>query len=57
MSDAFEGVVAALGIGPQEETRRNAVAQFIITMVRSDDGTDLTTLRARAITALRGASH
>ncbi len=36
IGEAFKAVVADLGIGPEEETKREAVAHFIIDYVQAD---------------------
>jgi hypothetical protein len=53
MGIAFEGAVAALKINGDDETRREAVAQFIIHLAQ-DESLDAATLRDRTVKALGG---
>jgi hypothetical protein len=57
MEKALEGAVDVLGIGPQEETKREAVARFIIKLAEIDGGVDAASLRDKVIMALGGSIH
>ena len=57
MAKAFEDAVAALGIDPREETKREAVARFILHLAEIDGGLDSATLRDKAILALGVSIH
>ena len=46
MGKALEGAVDILGIGPSDETKREAVARFIIKLAEIDGGVDAATLAA-----------
>jgi hypothetical protein len=54
---ALEGAVDILGIGPSDETKREAVARFIIKLAEIDGGVDAASLRDRAVMALGGSLH
>jgi hypothetical protein len=57
MGKAFEGAVDALGIGPRDETKREAVARFIIKLAEIDGDVDAASLRDKAVMALGGSIH
>jgi hypothetical protein len=57
MDDAFERTIADLAIGPQDETRRQAVAHYIIDRASEHRDTDAAGLREQAVKALRGLSN
>jgi hypothetical protein len=54
MGEAFDGVLKALDIGPEEEVKRKTIAQIIIRLAQADESLDATSLRDRAIKALEG---
>jgi hypothetical protein len=54
MGEALQGAVAALEIGDGDQTRREAVAQFIIDLALSYGSFDATVLRDKAIKSLGG---
>jgi hypothetical protein len=54
MGEAFQGTVAALEIDEGDETRREAVAQFIIHLAHSYSSLDADALRDRTIKSLGG---
>jgi hypothetical protein len=54
MGEAFQGAVAALEIPDEDETRREAVAQFIIHLALSYRDFDAGVLRDKAIKSLGG---
>lgn len=56
IAKAFEDAVAAMGIGPADETQREAVARFILHLAEIDGGRDATILRDKAIMALGGSN-
>jgi hypothetical protein len=55
MGKAFEDAVAILGIEPRDETKRGAVARFIIHLAEIDGGLDSATLRDKVVMALGGS--
>jgi hypothetical protein len=56
MGDAFQGAVSELGIGEDEETKREAIAQFIIDFARADGRADnALRMRKAAVKALSGS--
>ena len=57
MGKALEGAVDILGIGPSDETKREAVARFIIKLAEVDGGVDAASLRDKAVMALDGSIH
>ena len=57
MGKALEGAVDILGIGPSDETKREAVARFIIKLAEIDGGVDAASLRDKAVMALGGSIH
>jgi hypothetical protein len=57
MGKALEGAVGILGIGPSDETKREAVARFIIKLAEVDGGVDAASLRDKAVMALDGSIH
>jgi hypothetical protein len=57
MAKAFEDAVAIIGIGPCDETKREAVARFILRLAEIDGGLDSATLRDKAIMALGGSTY
>jgi hypothetical protein len=57
MEKAFDDAVDALGIGPHDETKREAVARFIIKLAEIDGGVDAASLRDKAVMALSGSIH
>jgi hypothetical protein len=57
MGKALEGAVDILGIGPDDETKREAVARFIIKLAEIDGGVDEASLRDKAVMALCGSVH
>jgi hypothetical protein len=52
MAKAFEDAVAVIGIGPRDETKREAVARVILLLAEIDRGLDSATLRDKAVMAL-----
>ena len=56
MGKALEGAVDILGIGPSDETKREAVARFIIKLAEIDGGVDAASLRDKAVMALADRS-
>ena len=54
MGKAFESAVDALGIGPRDETKREAVARFIIQLAEIDSSLDAPTMRDKVVMALGG---
>jgi hypothetical protein len=52
MGKAFDGAVADLGIGPEDEIRREAVAQFILDYARADGRIDAARIRAATVRTL-----
>jgi len=56
MGQAFEGAITDLAIGPKDETRRQAVAHYIIDRARKNCDTDAARLREQAVNALNGLS-
>ena len=57
MGTALDGAVDVLGISPQDETKREAVARFIVKLAEVDGGVDAASLRDKAVMALGGSSH
>jgi hypothetical protein len=57
MANAFEEAIAVIGIGPQDETKREAVARFILHLAEIDGGLDSATLRDKAVMALGSSIH
>ena len=57
MGKALEDAVDILGIGPSDETKREAVARFIIKLAEVDGGVDAASLRDKAVMALDGSIH
>ena len=57
MGEAFQGAVAALEIQEGDETRREAVAQFIIHLALSHPSFDASALRDKAIKSLGGKTE
>ena len=57
MGKALEGAVDILGIGPSDETKREAVARFIIKLAEIDGGVDAASLRDKVVMALGGSIH
>ena len=57
MGKALEDAVDTLGIGPSDETKREAVARFIIKLAEIDGGVDAASLRDKAVMALGGSLH
>lgn len=57
MAKAFEDAVSVIGIGPREETKREAVARFILHLAEIDGGLDSVALRDKAVMALGGSIH
>jgi hypothetical protein len=55
MTKAFDDAVGVIGIGPGDETKREAVARFILHLAEIDGGLDSATLRDKAIMALGGS--
>jgi hypothetical protein len=53
----FEDAVAVIGLGPQDETKREAVARFILHLAEIDGGLDSAALRDKAVMALGGSIH
>ena len=56
MSKALEATTEILGI-EGDETRRQAVARFIIRLAREDDSLDAAELRDKAVAALGGQAY
>jgi hypothetical protein len=52
MTKAFEETVAAIGIGPDDESNRAMVGRFIFHLAEIGGAFDSTTLRDAAVTAL-----
>ena len=52
MGKALEGAVDVLGIGSRDETKREAVARFIIKLAEIDGGMDAASLRDKVVMAL-----
>jgi hypothetical protein len=52
MGKALEEAVDILKIGPSDETKREAVARFIIELAEIDGGVDAASLRDKAVMAL-----
>ena len=57
MGKALDDAVDILGIGPRDETKREAVARFIIKLAEIDGGVDAASLRDKAVMALGGSIH
>ena len=57
MAKAFEDVVAVIGLGPRDETKREAVARFILHLAEIDGGLDSATLRDKTVMALGDSIH
>jgi hypothetical protein len=57
MGKALDGAVDILGIEPDDETKREAVARFIIKLAEIDGGVDEASLRDKAVMALSGSIH
>src|ERR1700719_2275740 len=57
MGKALEEAADILGIGPSDETKREAVARFIIKLAEIDGGVDAASLRDKAVMALGGSIH
>jgi hypothetical protein len=57
MGKALDGAVDILGIEPRDETKREAVARFIIKLAEVDGGVDEASLRDKAVMALSGSIH
>jgi hypothetical protein len=57
MGKALDGAVDILGIAPNDETKREAVARFIIKLAEVDGGVDESSLRDKAVMALGGSLH
>jgi hypothetical protein len=57
MGKALEDAADILGIGPSDETKREAVARFIIKLAEVDGGVDAASLRDKAVMALDGSIH
>src|ERR1700729_3211887 len=57
MGKALEEAADILGIGPSDETKREAVARFIIKLAEIDGGVDEASLRDKAVMALGGSIH
>jgi hypothetical protein len=54
MSEAFESMVSALEIDPEDDTRREAVAKTVIELARANGEFDASTLSDTAIRVLGG---
>jgi hypothetical protein len=57
MGKAFEDAVAVLGIGAADETKREAVARFIVRLAEIAEGQDAATLRDKVVMALGGSAR
>src|ERR1700722_17122315 len=57
MANAFEEAIAVIGIGPQDETKREAVARFILHLAEIDGGLDSAILRDKGVSALGSSIH
>jgi hypothetical protein len=57
MGKALDGAVDILGIDRGDETKREAVARFIIKLAEIDGGVDAASLRDQAVMALGGSVH
>jgi hypothetical protein len=55
MGRALDGAVDILGIGSRDETKREAVARFIIKLAEVDGGVDAPSLCDKAVMALGGS--
>ena len=56
MGKALEATTETLGIG-NDETKRRAIAKFIIRLAQEDDSLDAAALRDRTVTALGGVAY
>jgi hypothetical protein len=56
MGKALEATTETLGIG-NDETKRRAVAKFIIRLAQEDDSLNATALRDRAVAGLGGVAY
>jgi hypothetical protein len=54
MGKAFQDAVAVLGIGAEDESKREAVARFIFRLAEIDGGVNSETLRDKVVLALGG---
>jgi hypothetical protein len=57
MGKALDGALDILGIEPGDETKREAVARFIMKLAEIDGGVDEASLRDQAVMALGGSVH
>ena len=57
MGTALDEAVATLGIGSDDETKRAAVARFIVKLAEVDGGVDAASLRDKVVMALAGSIH
>jgi hypothetical protein len=57
MGKAFEDAVSVIGIGPRDDTKREAVARFLLHLAEIDGGLDSGALRDKASMALGGSIH
>jgi hypothetical protein len=57
MAKAFENAITVIGIDPQDEVKREAVARFIIKLAEIDGGVDAASLRDKAVMALGRSIH
>jgi hypothetical protein len=57
MGAALDGALDILRIGPGDETKREAVARFIVKLAEVDGGVDEASLRDKAVMALEGSIH
>src|ERR1700722_8033923 len=57
MGKALEDAVDIFGIGPSDETKREAVARFLIKRAEIDGGVDAAGLRDKGVRALGGSIH
>jgi len=57
MGTAFAEAVDALGIGPQDQTKREEVARLIIQLAQENKILDAATLRGKTVDAVRGSTH
>jgi hypothetical protein len=58
MNEAFESVVSALVIGPEDDSSRQAVAKFIIRLARKKNGGfDASTLSDTTVRVLGGLAR
>jgi hypothetical protein len=57
MGEAFQGVLDDLNIGEEAETKRAAVAQFIVEYVKLMGSADVAKMRRTAVVAFSGTAR